>query len=96
MLKCGTQVWLLEAAGDDTSTMLTQINEFHSFLGKATSSSGKGACSITCDRVHRTTQIHAAKAYATEFSNKHARCKAIEENTNPEYLCYPVVPGRGL
>ena len=32
MLKCQTQLWLLETAHDDTSTMLTQIHEFKSFL----------------------------------------------------------------
>ena len=44
MLKCHTQLWLLEAAWDDTSTMLTQIHEFNSFLNQVTSSSSKGPC----------------------------------------------------
>ena len=31
-LKCHMQLWLLEAAHNDTSTVLTQIHEFKSFL----------------------------------------------------------------
>ena len=84
MFKCHTQLWLLEAAQDNTSTMLTQINEFYSLLAQATSSSGKGTCSLPYDRANRSTQICAAKAYVAEFSNKHAQCKAIEEKTNPQ------------
>ena len=72
MLKCYTQLWLLKAAWDDMSTMLTQINEFHSFLAKAISSSGKGPCSLANNRTNRSIQIWAAKAYVAEFSNKHA------------------------
>ena len=37
MLRCHTQLWLLGAAWDDTSAMLTQINEFNSFLAQITS-----------------------------------------------------------
>ena len=82
MLKCHMQLWLLEAAGDDTSKMLTQIHEFNSFLTQVTSSRGKVSCSLTCDRVNRATQIHAAKAYMAEFSNKHSHSETMEENTN--------------
>ena len=81
-LKCHTQLWLLEAAWGDTSIMLTQINEFHSFLTEATSSSGKEPYSPACNRENKTTQICAAKAYAVEFSNTCAQHEAIEENTN--------------
>ena len=91
MLKHCTQIWLLEAAQDDTSTMLTQINEFNSFLAQVTSSSGKGPCSLTCTRANRATQIWTAKAYVAEFSNKHAHCKAIEKNTKPQVF----VPSAG-
>ena len=55
MLKCHTQLWLLEVANDDTSTMLTQINEFHSFLAQAFSSSSKGPCSLAHNREDRNT-----------------------------------------
>ena len=78
------QLWLLEAACDDTSTMLTQIHEFKSFLTRQTSSSGKGPCSLTCKRANRATQICTAKAYTTEFSNKNAHSLALEENANPQ------------
>ena len=60
MLKYHMQLWLLEAACDDTSTMLTQIHEFNSFLSQVTSSGGKGPCSLTCDRATRATQICVA------------------------------------
>ena len=83
MLKCCMQLWLLEAAHDDTSTMLTQIYEFKSFLTQMTSSSGKGPCSLTHERANTATQIHTAKAYMAEFSNKYACCEALEENANP-------------
>ena len=64
--------------------MLTQINEFHSFLAQATSSSSKEPCSLVSDRATRSTKICTAKAYVAEFSNKHAQCETIEENTNPQ------------
>ena len=64
--------------------MLTQINEFNSFLAQVTSSSGKGPYSLTHDRAKRATQIYTAKAYVAEFSNKCACSEAIEENTNPQ------------
>ena len=61
MLKHHTQLWLSEAAQDDTSTMVTQINEFHSFLSQGTSPSGKGPCYLAHDRENRSTQICIAK-----------------------------------
>ena len=81
-----TQLWLLEAAHDDTSTMLAQIHEFKSFLTQQTSSSGKGPYSLTHTRANIATQIHAAKAYAAEFSNKNACSAALEENANPQVI----------
>ena len=78
------QLWLLEAAYDDTSTMLTQIHEFTSFLTQQTSSTGKGPCSLTCERANRVTQICTSKAYTTEFSNKNACSAALEQNANPQ------------
>ena len=91
MLKYRIQLWLLEVSEDDTSTMLAQIHELNSFLAQVTSSSGKGPCSLTCNRANRATQICAAKAYMAEFSIKHACSKAIEENTNPQLF----VPSSG-
>ena len=84
MLKCCTQLWLLEVACDDTSAILTQIHEFKSFLTQLTSSSGKDPCYLTHERANKATQIHAAKAYTTEFSNKNACSVALEENANPQ------------
>ena len=79
------QLWLLEAAHDDTSSMLTQINEFKSFLTQQTSSSSRGhSCSLTHKRADIATQICAIKAYATEFNNKNAHSAALEENTNSQ------------
>ena len=42
MLKHCMQLWILEAAHNDTSTMLTESPKFNSFLTQVTSSSGKG------------------------------------------------------
>ena len=78
------QLWLLEAAPDDTSAMFTQIQEFKSFQAQATSSSGKGPCCLMHDMANRATQICVAKAYMAEFSNKHAPCKALEKDGNPQ------------
>ena len=78
--ECCTQLWLLEATCNDTSTMLTQIHEFKSFLTQLTFSRGKGPYSLAHERVNRATQIQAAKTYTTEFSNKNAHCAALEEN----------------
>ena len=36
------------------------------------------------ERANRATQISAAKAYNTEFSNKDAHSAALEENANPQ------------
>ena len=36
------------------------------------------------DRADRNTQICAAKAYAAEFANKHARQEESDENNNPQ------------
>ena len=89
-LKWCMQLWLLEAAHDDTSTMLTQIHEFKSFLTHQTSS-GRGPCSVTHKRADIATQIHAAKAYATVFNNNGACSAALQENTNPQVF----VPSSG-
>ena len=83
-LKCYMQLCLLEAAHNGTSTMLTQIHRFKSFLTQVTSSSSKGPCSLTHERANRATQICAPKAYVAEFSNKHAHCETLEENVNPQ------------
>ena len=83
-LKCHMQLWLLEAACYDTSTMLTQILEFKSFLTQLTSSSSKGPCSLTHERANRATQISTAKVYVAEFSNKNAHCAALDEIANPQ------------
>ena len=82
MLKCHMQLWLLEAACNDT--MLTQIHEFRSFLAQATFSSGKGPCSLTFDRANRATKICTAKAYMVEFSNETAPHEALEKDANPQ------------
>ena len=84
MFKHHTQLRLLQTACNYTSTILTQIHEFKSFLHQLTSSSSKGPCSLTDKRANRATQICAAKAYIAEFSNKHAHCKGLEEKANPQ------------
>ena len=83
-LKWHMQLWLLEAAHDDTSTMLTQIHEYKSFLTQQTSSSSRGPCSLTHERANIATQIYVAKAYVTEFNNKDACSAALQENANPQ------------
>ena len=77
-------MWLLEDAHDDTSTMLTHIHEFKSFITQQTMSSGRGPCSPTHERADIATQIHAAEAYVAEFNNKNACSAALEENANPQ------------
>ena len=86
---CNYGFWKLHH--DNTSTMLTQIHEFKSFLTQQTSSHGRGPCSLTCKRANIATQIHAAKAYATEFNNNDAHSAALQENTNPQVF----VPSSG-
>ena len=68
---------------NDTSTMLTHIHEVKSFLTQQTASSGRGPCSLSCDRANIETQLCAARAYAAKFNNK-ARSVALHENTNPQ------------
>ena len=61
------------------------IHEFKSFLTQQTSSSSKGSCSLTHKRSNRAIQVHAAKVYTTEFSNKNGHSAALEENANPQF-----------
>ena len=79
-----TQLWLLEAACNDTSTMLTQIHEVKAFLSQQTASSGRGPCSQSCGRANIEIQMCAARAYAAEFNNNEAHSMALHENTNPD------------
>ena len=64
--------------------MLTQIHEVKSFLTQQTSSSGRGPCSLSCERADVETKIHAARVYASEFNNNDARSATLQENTNPQ------------
>ena len=83
-LKWHTQLWLLEAVHNDTSTMLTQIHEVKSFQTQQTASSSRGSCSLSHDRADIEIQIHAARAYAAKFNNNEACSTALHENTNPQ------------
>ena len=65
-------IMALEAACDDTSTMLTQIHEVKSFLTQQTASSSRGPCSLSHERANIETQICAARAYAAKFNNNEA------------------------
>ena len=64
--------------------MLTQIHEVKSFLMWLTASSGRGPCSLSCERADIETLICAARAYATKFNNNKAHSAALQENTNPQ------------
>ena len=83
-LKRHTQLWLLEASQDDTSTMITQIHELEAFLSQQTASSGRGPCSQSCGRADIDIQMCAARVYAAEFNNEEARSTALHESTNPD------------
>ena len=83
-LKWHTQLWLLEAARNDTSTMLTQINELKAFLSQQTASSGRGPCSQSRGRADIEIQMRVARVYAAEFNNNKARSATLHENTNPD------------
>ena len=76
-LKWCTQLWLLEAACDDTSTMLAQIHEVKPFLMQKTASSGRGPCSLSCDSANMEIQMHAARAFATKFNNNKTHFAAL-------------------
>ena len=69
-LKQCTQLWLLEAVHNDTSTMITQIHELEAFLAQQTASSGRGPCSQSHGRADIEIQMHAARAYAAEFKQQ--------------------------
>ena len=83
-LKRCTQIWLLEAVCNGTSTLLTQSHEVKSFLTQQTASSGRGPCSLSRGRADIEMQMHAARSYAVEFNNDEACSMAVHENTNPE------------
>ena len=91
MLKCWSQLRLLKATKDDTSSMLTQIKELKSFVAQVATLSGKGTSSMTHERADRT-QICATKAYAVEFANKQANQEVSEESNNPQVF----VPSSGV
>ena len=82
MLSHWTQLWLLKATHNDTSSMLTQIEEFRLFIAQNTTSSGRGLSSMTCDKADRSTQIHATKAYVAESTNKCTWYEVTKENNN--------------
>ena len=83
-LKRCTQLWFLEAAYDDMSTMITQIHELEAFLSQQTASSGRGPCSQSCGRADIDIQMCVARAYVAEFNNKEAHSAALQESTNPD------------
>ena len=83
-LKWCTQLWLLEAACNDTSTMLTQIHEVRSFLTQQTASISRGLCSLSYGRADIEIQMCVARAYAAKFNNNEAHSTALHENTNPQ------------
>ena len=85
-----TQLWLLEATQDNTSSMLTQIEELKSFLVEVATLNGKGPSYMTCDRADRNTQICATKSYAVEYTNMYAR-QEMKKTTICRYLCQAVV-----
>ena len=49
-----------------------------------TGSSGRGPCSLSCERADIEIQICTARVYATKFNNNKARYAALQENTNPQ------------
>ena len=64
-----TQLWLQEAACNDTSTMLTQIHEVKSFMAQQTALSSRGPCSLSHGRANIEMQMHVARVYAAKFNN---------------------------
>ena len=63
--------------------MLTQINELHSFIAKASSSSGEDCDSLPPDRKIETPK-YMWQSLATQFSSKCPQWEATKENTNPQ------------
>ena len=72
--------------------MLTQNEELKSFITQATTSCGKSPSSMTHDRMDRSSQILATKAYVAEFTSKHVWQELTEENNNPQVF----VPASGV
>ena len=84
-LRWRTQLWLLEAAHNDTSTMLTQIHEVKSFMAQQTASSSRGPCSLSHGRADIEIQMHVQlECMQPNSTMKSARSVALHENTNPE------------
>ena len=92
MLKFETQLWTLEDTQDDTASMLKQIEELKSFIAQATTSSGKGPSSMTCDKMDRSNLICATKTCVAEFTNKCTWWEVTEENNHAQLF----VPGSGV
>ena len=96
MLKHHTQLWHLEAAWDDMSTMLIQINEFNSFLAQVTSSSGKCPCSLTHKKENRATQIMQLKFTQLNLAISMPTMMPLRRTKIHRYLCHAVVVGTCL
>ena len=72
--------------------MLTQIEEFKSFITQGTTYSGRGMSSLTDYRADRSTPICAMKADVAEFTEKYAWHKASKEINIPQVF----VPSSGV
>lgn len=72
MMKRRNQLYLLEAAKDDTKAMTVQVEDFLSFLNQESSSSGTAPNQVARAADARREQMRMAKAFAEEFRNPDA------------------------
>lgn len=84
MMKRRNQLYLLEAAKDDTKAMVVQVEDYLSFLNQETSSSGKAPNQVSKAADARREQMKMAKAFAEEFRNPEAVAaeRAEDESTS--------------
>ena len=79
MCKRRNQLYLLEAAKDDTASMLIQAEDYKAFLRQEVSSSGSAPNDLARAADQRMEQIRMAKAAAREFADPEARAALLQE-----------------
>ena len=84
MCKRRNQLYITEAAKDDTTSMLCQVEDYKAFLRQEVNSSGTAPNDVARAQDIRREQMRMAKDFAAELRNPQALEAAIEESQSQE------------
>lgn len=89
------QLWLLDAARDDTNSMVIQVEDLKAFLEQTSSSSGTGPNLIARATDDRREQLRVAREYGREFLDREAMLQCREAEAEMMATAFqPSVSGR--